>query len=282
MKIAFSLAIFAMLCIGGLAIIGEDANDTDGADGTIHINYVVDSTVYAVNEPITEEGKVTLSTALPTGATVPAGKEFRGWLFDGSVEKTITAVDNATYTVTAVFSDIEYSITFVYGEPVDVETYTYGEVVVVPTTVAVGEIPAQVITPAGYDFVGWSNGTATITEIPTVTADATYTAVFNVAIVEHTVTFIVDGEQYGAIQTVSSVDDIVNPYIEGYTWGEVVTDAETGNMTVTAVAIPGADNSVFGLDLTSAVLLIMIFAILVCILIVWLKKEGFIFGGKSE
>ena len=282
MKIAFSLAIFAMFCIGGLAIIGEDANDTDGAEGpTRTINYVVDSTVYAVNEPITEEGKVTLSTALPTGATVPAGKEFRGWLFDGSVEKTITAVDNATYTVTAVFSDIEYSITFVYGEPVDVETYTYGEVVVVPTTVAVGEIPAQVITPAGYDFVGWSNGTATITEIPTVTADATYTAVFNVAIVEHTVTFIVDGEQYGAIQTVASASDIVYPYIEGYTWGDVVTDTD-GNMTVTAVANPVADDSIFGLDTTSAVLLIMIFAVLVCILIVWLKKEGFIFGGKSE
>ena len=232
MKIAFSLAIFAMFCIGGLAIIGEDANDTDGADSiTCTINYVVDSTVYAVNEPITEEETVTLSDALPAGANASEGKEFSGWLYNGNVKTSITAVEGFTYTVTAVFSDIEYSIAFVYGEPVDVETYTYGEVAVVPTVTA----------PEGYTFAGWSNGTSTITEIPVVTADAIYTAVFNEVVVEYTVTFIVDDEPFGAVQTVAIASDIVYPYIEGYTWGDVVTNKETGNMTVTAVANPVAD-----------------------------------------
>jgi hypothetical protein len=275
MKIAFSLAIFAMFCIGGLAIIGEDANDADDvvvAD-TCTISYVVDSTVYAVNEPITDEGKVILSTELPTGANALEGKEFSGWLYNGNVvEESITAVEGSTYTVTAVFSDIEYSVAFVYGEPVVASYYTYGEVAVVPSVTA----------PEGYTFAGWSNGTSTITEIPVVTADAIYTAVFNEVVVEYTVTFIVDDEPFGAVQTVASASDIVYPYIEGYTWGDVVTNEDTGNMTVTAIANPVADDSIFGLDTTSAVLLIMIFAILVCILIVWLKKEGFIFGGKSE
>ena len=275
MKIAFSLAIFAMLCIGGLAIIGEDANDADDvvvvADPCT-INYIVDSTVYAVDETI-KDGKVTLSTALPTGAIASEGKEFSGWLYNGNVVKSITAESGTTYTVTAVFSDIEYSVAFVYGTTVDTESYTYGDEVTVPEDVEA---------PTGYEFVGWSNGTATITTIPAVTANATYSAVFTPMVVEYTVTFMVDGEQYGAVQTVASASEIVYPYIEGYTWGDVVTDKETGNMTVTAVANPVADDSIFGLDTTSAVLLIMIFAVLVCILIVWLKKEGFIFGGKSE
>jgi len=281
-KMAMAIAIFAMLCLGGLAVIEDNSANAE----SYNVYYVVGDVTYTSD---TSEGSVTLETIDGLEATMPAGMDFIGWSYNGSIytvsDNPVTITGNATFT--AMFESATYDVTFTYnGITTEAVTYGYGATVTgIPTTVAVDETSADVVAPAGYEFIGWSDGTNTYAsaDIPTVSADTTYVAVYDlIPATTHTVTFMVDGEQYGAVQTVSSVDDIVNPYIEGYTWGEVVTDAETGNMTVTAVAIPTAEDSLFGLDLTSAVLLIMIFAILVCILIVWLKKEGFIFGGKSE
>ena len=272
MKIAFSLAIFAMFCIGGLAIIGEDANDADGADGTIHINYIVDSTVYAVDKTIMDElgvaasnGEVTLSTALPTGANASEGKEFSGWLYNGNVVESITAVEGSTYTVTAVFSDIEYSVAFVYGEPVVASHYTYGEVAVVPTVTA----------PEGYIFAGWSNGTSTITEIPVVTADAIYTAVFNEVVVEYTVTFMV-GEEVYLTETVSAGDMAIEPAINGYTWDFDFDTAINENVTIDAKEIPNVSSTIGGLSTMNFTILIIFILALISVfgVIIYKQKKG--------
>ena len=270
LKIIAVLAILAVALTGAVAIVDSDSD----ADAVSDVYYVVGDTTYA------EQTSSALMTIEEIGATVPAGKTFVGWSCGGSIT-TETPVAGSTYT--AMFEVSTYDVIFVAnGVSATFTDVTYGNEVF-PSSDEESATYLDYSAAEGYEFIGWSNGTSTITEIPTVSADAIYTAVFDIIpATTHIVTFMVDGEQYGVVQTVTDTSEIIYPYIEGYTWGEVVTDEETDNMTITAIANPVAEDSILGLDTTSAVLLIMIFAVLVCILIVWLKKEGFIFGGKSE
>ena len=267
------LAIIMMVSAVMIPVADVSAEGGEPVD-TCDIIYVVNSTAFNSDDVAIEDGKVTLPTELPAGATAPIGQEFKGWMYNSNIVESINIAENdGPYTVTAVFSVAIYDVTFIANGVSATTEYNYNEAVVVPESVD----PAKVAAPEGYSFAGWSNGTATLTEIPAVTGNVTYVAVYEITPL--TVTYKVGDEVYN-IQTVANIEDAILPYIDGYSWGEAVKNAE-GNAVITAIADPVQPENSIGIPNAELAIIIGAFLLVIVALFVIAYKLGFIEIGKK-
>ena len=272
------LAIIMMVSAVMIPVADVSAEgDETPAVVTCDITYIVNSTAFTEKIEIKDGKVVTLLTKLPEGATAPIGQEFKGWMYNSKIVESIDAEEKKTYTVTAVFSVAIYDVTFIANGVSDTTGYKYNEAVVVPEKVA--KVAAA---PEGYSFAGWSNGIATLTEFPAVTGDVTYVAVYEIDVVPvetFTVTFMIGDEVYST-QTVESIEDVILPYIDGYSWGEAVIDAE-GNAIITAIADPIQPENSIGIPNAELAIIIGAFLLVIVALFVIAYKLGFIEIGKK-
>ena len=231
LKIIAVLAILAVALTGAVAIVDSNSD----ADAASDVYYVVGDTTY------TEQTSSALMTIEAIGATVPAGKTFVGWSLEGAITNVAPIAGN---TYTAMFEIATYDVVFsANGEYVPFSNVTYGNDVFPSADVADKETYLDYSAVEGYEFIGWSDGITTYAsdEIPAVTCDVTYTAVFSAIVVEpttYTVTFMV-GEEVYLTETVSAGDMAIEPYILGYTWDFDFDTAITANTSINAIAIVG-------------------------------------------
>lgn len=171
----YALAVLAM-AVCAFAFIAPVA-DADGEGEpvpttvTVTVTYVVTGSADIVKAYTVEPSTtVALETPAALNATIPAGKQFVGWTDVSGNAVTITAPAEGTSaaTVYAKLDNITYTVTFkaADGTTLSVIPATYGTTVTIPTLAPV----------EGKIFVGWNDGTAVVTEVPTVTASVTYTA----------------------------------------------------------------------------------------------------------
>lgn len=275
----YTAVLAIIMMVSAVMIPVADVSANTEPEDTYDIIYIVNSTAFNPNDDVVEKGEVTLLTKLPEGATAPIGQEFKGWMYNSNIVESINVTEEEkTYTVTAVFSVAEYKVTFIANGESNTAGYKYNETVVVPED----EDPATPTAPTGYTFVGWSDGTATLTEIPVVTDNVTYVAVYeitDVPVETFTVTFKVGGETYNT-QTVANIDDVIFPYIDGYSWGEAVIDAE-GNAVISAIADPVQPENSFGITNTELAIIIGAFLAVILALFIIAYKLGFIEIGKK-
>jgi len=222
---AKSIAIMAViaLAIVGIAVVpaSESAADPD----VYTVEYKVGAMTYT---DTTEVANYALKTLSAIGATVPAGKEFVGWVAEGTttiyVAGSIVTLTAATTTYVAEVDDIEYTVTFVEADGETViatDSGVYGEAVDVPE--------APVI--EGFISAGWTDGVKTYTsaEIPAFAGDVTYRAVYTV---DFDILFVVDG--ITVLQTtVSEFDGVATPSKDGYVfvaWYDGMIPVEVGEL----------------------------------------------------
>ena len=114
-------------------------------------------------------------------ATAEYTYSFSGW------DKEVVAVTgDATYTATFTKTTNKYTVKFLNedGTVISENEVAYGTVPTVPT--AAKENTAQYT----YTFAGWNNGSETLTEIPAVTGEVTYQAVFTETLNKYLVKFV--------------------------------------------------------------------------------------------
>ncbi len=179
-------------------LVSEDSDATE--ETTFSVSYVVgegeNARTYMFQAD--ESNKITLKTLEDLGATAPDGKAFAGWS-DGSTTYTagsVLTLDKDT-TLTAQFTAIKFTITYVVdGQTVDTETGEFGAALTGPEKVPVKD---------GYIFKGWDAGDGkVVTELPKISGDVTYTAVFAE---DFEVTFVVDGTTI----TTTNISDLQVP-----------------------------------------------------------------------
>lgn len=189
------LAAVVLAAAVGCVLVFEESD----AEGTYSVSYVVgegdDARTYVYQADA--DGKVTLSTIEDLGAVLPEGKAFAGWS-DGTTTYTAGSVLTLTEdtTLTALTTDIQYTVSFVVdGRTVDTVTGIHGGEVTTP------EAPVK----DGYIFEGWDSGYGTVlTEIPAISGNVTYTAVFAE---DFEITFVVDGTTI----TATNISDLQVP-----------------------------------------------------------------------
>ncbi len=178
-------------------LVSEDSDAT--GETTFSVSYVVgegeNARTYMFQAD--ESNKITLKTLEELGATAPDGKAFAGWS-DGSTTYTagsVLTLDKDT-TLNAQFTAMEFTITYVVdGQTVSTEKGEYGAALTGP------EAPSK----EGFIFKGWDAGDGKIvTELPTISGDVTYTAVFAE---DFEVTFVVDGTTI----TTTNISDLQIP-----------------------------------------------------------------------
>lgn len=200
------MAVVAFLCLGAFGVMAADEAQADPEVYTVE--YRVGSMTYT---DTTDVAAYTLKSLSAIGAAVPAGKEFVGWVAEGSttvyVAGSIVTLTAATTTYIAEVSDIEYTVKFVEvdGETViSTDSGIYGEAVIVP------EAPAI----EGFISAGWTDGVKTYksNEIPAFSANVTYRAVYTI---DYDILFVVDG--ITVLQTtVSEFNGVATPAKDGY------------------------------------------------------------------
>lgn len=174
----YALAVLAMaVCAFAFVTPVVDATES-GAEGgqtpatvSVTVKYVITGSADIVKTYNVEpNATVTLKEPDELNATIPTGKQFVGWtdVSGNAVSITAPAEGTSSATVYAKLDNITYTVTFkaADGTTLSVIPATYGTTVTIPTLAPV----------AGKIFVGWNNGTAVVTEVPTVTASVTYTA----------------------------------------------------------------------------------------------------------
>ncbi|MBE6705535.1 MAG: hypothetical protein E7583_09745, partial [Ruminococcaceae bacterium] len=137
-------------------------------------------------------------------------------------DKEIVAATEAT-TYTAVWTANNYTVTYkVDGEAYgDHDTYAYG------ANVTMREAPAK----TGYTFSGWDK---TLTTMPSENVEINGTFTAN----EYTVTYKVDGEVYGNVETYAYGADVTmrdEPTKDGYTfsgWDKTLTTMPAENVVI--------------------------------------------------
>ena len=268
LKIIAVLAILAVALTGAVAIVDSDSD----ADAVSDVYYVVGDTTYA------EQTSSALMTIEEIGATVPAGKTFVGWSCEGSITPTgATPVAGSTYT--AMFEVSTYDVIFVAnGVSMPFTDVTYGNEVF-PSSDEESATYLDYSAAEGYEFIGWSNGTATITTIPAVTANVIYTAVYSAIVVPevtYTVTFMV-GEETFLVETVDAGDVVIEPAIDGYTWNFDFDTVISEDVTINAVKIAEPSNEIFGMSVTAFAILLIVVLAMIAIIVVYAKKNG-LFG----
>ncbi len=230
-----TMGILTVMLACAFMIAAVPSEDTEAAPGDVYtVKYIVGGDIYVKTYT---DFPITLATN-PTvvNAPEPVGKTFDKWYLNGtSVDKLY--IENFTDNVCQVeakYTMTIYKVTFnANGWSGAAKEYLYDATVTAPAVKT--DTVAGYVVPAGYVFAGWSNGTSVFTDIPKVTANVTYAAVFEEAM--HTVTYKLDGAVYST-QKVLAVADAVAPYIVGYTWGEAAT---VGYQTVIdAIPVPPA------------------------------------------
>ena len=269
LKIIAVLAILAVALTGAVAIVDSNSD----ADEVSDVYYVVGDTTY------TEQTSSALMKIEEIGATVPAGKTFVGWSLEGEIT-TDAPVPGKTYT--AMFEIATYDVVFsANGEYVPFSNVTYGNDVFPSADVADEETYLDYSAVEGYEFIGWSDGITTYAsdEIPAVTCDVTYTAVFSAIVVEpttYTVTFMV-GEEIFLVETVDAGDVVIEPAIDGYTWNFDFDTVISEDVTINAVKIAEPSNEIFGMSVTAFAILLIVVLAMIAIIVVYAKKNG-LFG----
>lgn len=197
-----------------------------------------DTTFEAVFEPVMltvtfMAGEQTVATvSVPYGQTVvqPALPErYKGWDFDFSVPVT------ESITVQAIAADpVEPSETFTVQFVVD------GKVIATYSSDAV-TVPADPVKD-GYRFTGWAIGDSVIADPASYqyVQDTVLTALFQaVEVVEHTVTFVVDGDTSYTVKVADGQTVTAPEAPEGMQWDPAIDlDAPvTADMVVNAVPL---------------------------------------------
>ena len=169
----YALAVLAMaVCaFAFIAPVADAEGETEPTSVSVTVTYVVTGSADIVKAYTVEPSTtVALETPAALNATIPVGKQFVGWTDVSGNAVTITAPAEGTSaaTVYAKLDNITYTVTFkaADGTTLSVIPATYGTTVTIPTLAPV----------EGKIFVGWNDGTAVVTEVPTVTASVTYTA----------------------------------------------------------------------------------------------------------
>ena len=169
----YALAVLAMaVCaFAFIAPVADAEGETEPTSVSVTVTYVVTGSADIVKAYTVEPSTtVALETPAALNATIPVGKQFVGWTDVSGNAVTITAPAEGTSTATvyAKLDNITYTVTFkaADGTTLSVIPATYGTTVTIPTLAPV----------EGKIFVGWNDGTAVVTEVPTVTASVTYTA----------------------------------------------------------------------------------------------------------
>ena len=277
LKIIAVLAILAVALTGAVAIVDNDANQSD-ADSPYNVYYVVGDITYSD----ISDGLVTLKSMSDLEAVVPEGKAFVGWTSGGhmySQEEVLTISADTLYT--AMFNVATYDVIFVAnGVSMPFTDVTYGNEVF-PSSDEESETYLDYSAAEGYEFIGWSNGTATITTIPAVTANVIYTAVYSAIVVPevtYTVTFMVGEETTPfLVETVDAGDVAIEPAIDGYTWDFDFDTVISENTTINAVPIAEPSNEIFGMSVTAFAILLIVVLAMIAIIVVYAKKNG-LFG----
>ena len=276
LKIIAVLAILAVALTGAVAIVDSNS-DTDAVSD---VYYVVGDTTYT---DTLSDGAVTLKTLDQLGAVAPAGKTFVGWSLEGAITNVAPIAGN---TYTAMFEIATYDVIFVAnGVSVTFTDVTYGNEVFPssdePSSDEESATYLDYSAAEGYEFIGWSNGTATITTIPAVTANVIYTAVYSAIVVPevtYTVTFIVVvGEEPFLVETVDAGDVVIEPAIDGYTWDFDFGTVISKNTTINAVPIAEPSNEIFGMTYTMWAIILIVIAFIVVALVIYGKNNG-LFG----
>lgn len=171
----YALAVLAMaVCaFAFIAPVADAEGPTESTTVSVTVTYVITGSSDIVKTYTVEPSTtVKLKTPAELNATIPVGKQFVGWTDVSGNAVTITAPAEGTdsATVYAKLDNITYTVTFkaADGTTLSVTPATYGTTVTIPTLAPV----------EGKIFVGWNNGTAVVTEVPTVTASVTYTAFY--------------------------------------------------------------------------------------------------------
>lgn len=227
-KFAMTVALMTVMAMCFAGIVVDDS--VDAADTSFSVTYQIDGmedvVVPAVNAG---EGVWTATVQSPKDLeiTIPEGKKFVNWTdSEGSVVEIGSTIETET-TLTAVIEALPaYTVTFV---DVDGETEIAKYVCFEGSTPVAPEAPAK----EGMTFKGWSINGVNVIEIPTVTADATYVAVYEVNM--YTVTFM-DGDrvvytfeiEHGKTITLGDVP-------AGFDWDFDFTAPITGDVTINPV-----------------------------------------------
>lgn len=209
-------AIFMAAAFVGVVSDAVDAEGEETETSPFKISYIVGDMTYQF--PADASGQVTLKTLPDLGATVPSGKSFAGWTSAEGTTYTAGSVITLTAdtTLTAKLTDITYTVKFVAdGKAVGEDVKgIYGTEITAP------EAPVK----DGYTFKGWlaTGAEETVTDIPAISGDMTYTAVY---VVDYTVKFVV-GETTISTMTVSTMEVPPNPSKEGFEFRGWSVDGE--------------------------------------------------------
>ncbi len=179
---------------------------------TYTLTFVTDGSEVAPVEDI-EPGTV---IDLAGYTTAKDGYQFLGWYADAAYETPVTSVTvDADTSVYAKFVK-EYKLTYYVDDAVNEEVIgTEGQVITLKA------VPAK----SGYDVLGWfiDNAGEAVEEI-TLNSDVNVYAQYEYIPVQYTLTFTVDGEEYGTfklgenrtIALADIVDEVPNPTKAGY------------------------------------------------------------------
>lgn len=228
-KLIMAMAMFAIVSVallGATSAVDAVGEDEPIADDTVTITYVMDENTEVVKT--VDKGMTILDTPEALGMTVPEGKEYVGWTVNGS--ETILSFDDLQedVTVSVVLKDIIYTITFKDSDGTDLSTQ-YG---ILGVTVTAPADP----TLDGYIFKGWNNGAETVTEIPAISGNVTYTAVYQKDVAIE----FVSGSENVTKMTLSTLRVPDDPLVEGMKFVGWYVDGDADK------AIVNFDEYVFG------------------------------------
>ena len=225
-KFAMTFALMAaiMLCFSGVAVC-DSADAADGSDVTFNVTYKMDGMEDVVMPADDDEGVFTATVLGPADLSieVPEGKELVWKDAEGNVVE-IGSTLVAETTLTGVLVVKNYTITFMDGETViGTQSCVLNQTVVAP------DAPVK----EGYTFLGWSTDGKNVVEIPMVSADATYIAVYEIN--KYTVTFM-DGDRTVYTFTIEHGKTItLGDVPAGFDWDFDFTAPITGDVTINPV-----------------------------------------------
>lgn len=222
-KFAMTVALMTVMAMCFAGIVVDDS--VDAAETNFNVTYQIDG-MEDVVVPAVDAGEgvwtATVQSPEDLEITIPEGKKFVNWTdSEGKVVEIGTVIDAET-TLIAELTYQTYTITFMDGE-----TVIGTQSCVINQTVTVPEAPAK----EGMTFKGWSINGVDVIEIPTVTADATYVAVYKVNM--YTVTFM-DGDRVVYTFEIEHGKTItLGP--AGFDWDFDFTAPITGDVTINPV-----------------------------------------------
>lgn len=226
----FTLMAVIMLCFSGVAVCDSvEATDVVGSDDPFAVTYVMDGETVKTDDAIQgEDGKYTATVLGPAdlGIEIPEGKELVWKDAEGSIVE-IGSVLIAETTLTASIEALPaYAVTFV---DVDGVTEIARFVCFEGSTPVAPEAP----TKDGMTFKGWNINGVDVIEIPTVTADATYVAVYEVNM--YTVTFMDEDRVVHTFEIEHGKTITLGDVPAGFDWDFDFTAPITGDVIINPV-----------------------------------------------